>query len=214
MFQIETRDNRCVITFDKPMETLCRSIFAMKELSGLTVNSEYTVLSFFANCVEKLEQYINRHANQSTSFTYEDAINMTEQLCGQLFHLNRQNKSLLWMDIENIYIVDKYYFIYICDEHIMEINDSGNMILTTPVDLSAHRFSSPELKLITTLPAEIRSEASYYCLGAIVIYCLFPDINPQQITIDQLKPIIDTKLYWFLLRSIESNPLRRRLLFV
>ena len=49
MYTYELKNNRCTFTFEDSAESLCRSIFATKLLSGMTLNtSTYKTFSFHA----------------------------------------------------------------------------------------------------------------------------------------------------------------------
>ncbi len=214
MYTYELRDNRCTFTFDTSSEALCRSIFATKLLSGTTANPAYTKLSFHAHCIHSLEEFVRRQPNQSTLFTYADALNMVKDLGAQIFHMEKQARSLLWLDMDHVFVVNRQHFFYFGHSHVTTTYSDRTMMFSTPTQLSRHRFVAPEFSDISALPASLNQAAVYYSLGAMTIYCLFADVDPQNIRIADMMPILDTKLYWFLLRATERDPNKRVLLFV
>lgn len=215
MYSYQLENCRCTFTFDEPAEKLCRSIFATKYLSGANMTSDYKKLSFHASHAEPLLSFVNRQSNKSSSFTYHRAILLIKYIGSQLFQLEKQNASLLWMDIEHIFVINKQFMFYFGNEHVADIDQETKKINFCILEhMSNHPFAAPEFKMIKTIPATVPHQAPYYSLGAITSYCLFGDIDPQNISPDIFGPIVDTKLYWFLLRAIEINPNKRNYLFV
>ena len=119
------------------------------------------------------------------------------------------------MDIEHIFVINRQFMFYFGSDHVVEMRqETKELIFSVPEHMSNHPFAAPEFQLVKTIPAIIPHQAPYYSLGAITTYCLFGDIDPQNIRPDDFGPIVDTKLYWFLLRAIERNPKKRNYLFV
>ena len=215
MYTYELINNRCTFTFEDSAESLCRSIFATKLLSGMTLNSStYKTFSFHAYKIQTLEEYVDRKSNQFTNFHYEEALIMAKHLGEQLFHLEKQGNSLLWMDIEHILVINKCIFFYFGNNQVVSRTSTGFMTFSTPTLLSKHLFTAPEFSGINSLPVLIPSQAPYYSLGAIIIYCLFPNIDPQNISREDMASIKESKLFWFLLRAIKDDPRKRRLFLV
>lgn len=215
MYTYKLNNNRCFFTFEESAEQLCRSLFATNLLSGMSFQSStYKTFSFHAYKIQTLEEFIDRKSNKFTNFRYEDALIMIKHLGQQLFHLEKQKHSLLWMDIQHVLVINDCYFFYFGNEQIVPRTSSGLMTFSTPTLLSKHLFTAPEFSGINSLPVVIPHQAPYYSLGAIIIYCLFPNIDPRNITKEDMAPIKETKLFWFLLRATNDDPRKRRLLFV
>lgn len=214
MYTYEIRDNRCTFTFDERAEELCRSISSMKYLTGFTMTPTYDKLSFHAHDVRRLADFVDRKPNNRTEFTYQQAVSMIKHLGGQLFHLERQNRSVLWLDIQHVFVINRQHFFYFGDDDVVLLATAEAMIFSVPTQLSSHPFAAPEFNEIIALPGRVPRQAPYYSLGAMIASCLFSDIDPQNISLSHLSPIIGTKLYWFLLRATEPCPTKRSLLFV
>ena len=118
------------------------------------------------------------------------------------------------MDYEHILVINKCIFFYFGNNQVVSRTSTGLMTFSTPTLLSKHLFTAPEFSGINSLPVLIPSQAPYYSLGAIIIYCLFPNIDPQNISREDLASIKESKLFWFLLRAIKDDPRKRRLLLV
>ena len=214
MYTYEIRDNRCTFTFDERAEELCRSISSMKYLTGFTMTPTYDKLSFHAHDVRRMADFVDRKSNKLAAITYQQAVSMIKHLGGQLFHLERQKRSVLWLDIQHVFVINRQHFFYFGNDDVVPLTTSDAMAFSVPTQLSTRSFAAPEFTEIESLPAHIPRQAPYYSLGAMIAFCLFSDIDPQNISLVQLSPIMDTKLYWFLLRATEPCPKKRSLLFV
>jgi hypothetical protein len=69
------------------------------------------------------------------------------------------------------------------------------------------------------LPFSLHYKSIYYSLGALVLYFLFEtqmneiQENNNDTIVKILKPIKETKLYWFLVRIMNQQPEERWLYF-
>lgn len=216
MYSYVCKDLRVYFTFEEPAQELCRSILLTKYLSGGTVSKDCKKLSFHAHDIKPLNEFVNKQSNNFTDFTYEHAMKMITHLSHQIYHLENMETSFLWMDPKDIYVINNQYFLCFGNAYVRpcSLAKKRYMTLSTPISISKYKFASPDYKGINALPVLIPYQASYYSLGAIVIYCLFPKIDPSYISPEHLKSIKGTKLYWFLLRSIADDPSKRYLLFV
>jgi hypothetical protein len=95
----------------------------------------------------------------------------------------------------------------------MPVDAFGRVWFTTPFSLKLPHIA-PEIQRLTTLPSWVSYKAAYYSLGSLIIFCLAEDDEKSTKVQLRLEFIADTKLYWFLLRCIDSDPSARLLLFV
>ena len=217
MYTYDLNNLRCTFTFEENAEDLYRSILQTNLLSNLFIDSnDYKSFRFHAYKIQTLEEFINRKANKFTKFTYDDSLIMAKHLGAQLFCLEKNNLSFLWMDIQHVFVINNCFFLYFGNEHIASLKSKskGYMTFSTPALMSKHNFAAPEFSGIQSLPVLIPHQAPYYSLGALIIYCLFPNIDPKNISKKDMAPIKESKLFWFLLRAIQDDPRKRRLLFV
>ena len=79
-----------------------------------------------------------------------------------------------------------------------------------------NQFLSPELRKITSLPASVSKQSSYYSMALMIGYCLNMDILNKSINDieDDLLLINDTKLYFALLRCLCKDSKDRYFLFI
>ena len=79
-------------------------------------------------------------------------------------------------------------------------------------------FICPEIKNMKQLPFRIVYSASYYHLASLIIYCMFHKnicfIGDDAVEALSGSGIVNTKLYWFLIRCLHNDPLKRVLLWV
>lgn len=115
-----------------------------------------------------------------------------------LIESDENNFSFIFLNIENHYSVEK---------NILEI--------TKPY--KKHDYFSPQIKTITQIPTKINySQNIYYSLATVVCNCL-DKIDPNSKYVDYQKHldcILETKLYWALLRCLQDKPEERFCLFI
>jgi hypothetical protein len=82
-------------------------------------------------------------------------------------------------------------------------------------------FSNPEIFELKVLPTKINYKCIYYSLGSLIVFSL---LNSYLLVANELKtseeidfiiqPIYNTKIYWFIKRSLEQDINKRRLLLI
>jgi hypothetical protein len=147
-------------------------------------------------------------------FTYISILKLIKSLTRQLIILTNYNSSFLQYDLDNIIVIDHNEYLYISKEHFVPF-DAGSNNITVSLPFKKTSLSSPELREVLTLPAEVTMKTIYYSLAALILHLLFnvSDVSEDANVMDILTPIKETKLYWFILRGIKNNPKERYLLF-
>ena len=165
-------------------------------LTGSSINTFFTEISFQANSVSTLQEYI-----QKNNWTYKNTLELVYSLTKQLEFLNKNGYSFYGYDIGSILVINKSLFFQISTEYLVPtIHDT----ITFYLPFSKKIFISPEMYKITTLPQTISFKTIYYSLSRLCIYLLFKKNIIEKHTLD---PIQDTKLYWFLIRALEKRKL-------
>ena len=97
------------------------------------------------------------------------------------------------------------------------IKTTKNFIeIVTPIDKNI--FFAPEVENINSLPAKLTypNKSGYYSIGKIAVFLLSK--NAKTRTIDEYKtdlaPLLNTKIYWMILRCLAYNPKNRYLLYI
>jgi serine/threonine protein kinase len=178
----------------------------------------------------ELQNAIIFTAESATSLTSKivksQTIQMIKCLCEQLEYLHKNNLAFYGFDMDDIIVINETQFIIINNKYIQTI-DSSNSSLTFYSPFSKPYFSSPELKNLKCLPANIDYRTSYYSLGALIVFYLFDYKLPSENDTKRenqededeaedkvFESILNTKLYWFLKRCLNDNPKKRILLFL
>lgn len=176
--------------------------------------------------------------------SYDQAVFMVDSLCRQVILFSGSGYGSGWgfycFLLDNVYVIDNHKFIYLGVEHLVEIKggvgcgvDDGAKIINFTVPFpeklqimsgdhdTMDLFICPEIKNINQLPFRIVYSATYYHLASLIIYCMFH----KNICFDGidglgglggglLSPIVNTKLYWFLIRCLHKDASKRILLWI
>ena len=207
--------------FTTPQEILIKSLVDMKLLSRLTISNSYKRIEFFAQDVCNLSTYLERVERKRgrPNLSYDDGIQFALDIGEQIFHMEKQNASWLFLDKDKIFVINEHRFIYL-GENAKEIknknknnknnkNNNKNQVITITTPFTKREiknnsfFIAPEIASLNTLPCNINSRCIYYSLGSLLSSCLM-----------SLQEIEGTKLYWFLMRCMKKDPLERNLIFL
>jgi hypothetical protein len=167
-------------------------------------------INFCANSVCKLTEY--------NKLGYNDVIFMMNCLNNQNIFLSKKfNCGMYYLDLNDIIVVDSSIFININPQSSKNITSEFYTFNSPFSRNSKSSFFSPEILALDKIPATITCKCFQYSLGALAIYFLFgknarglDDIDIKKI----LTPILQTKLYWTLLRAINADYKKRNLLLV
>ena len=202
--------NRCILTFHEPSEVFCRALADSKLFGGITITQTFTQVSFYAKNVCSLRELLSQRREK---IQYFEGVKLAQCIGQQLFYLEKYAHTFSWFNVDNILVVDGSSFLCVGLEQLMSIDAFGRIWFTTPFSLKLPHIA-PEIQRLRTLPSYVTYKAAYYSLGSLITFCLAEDDqNSTKIQL-RLEFIADTKLYWFLLRSIDNEPNARLLLFV
>jgi hypothetical protein len=154
--------------------------------------------------------------------TNHQIIKMIYNLSKQIGYLETKMMSFYGYDLDDILVINDNIFFIASTKYLVNINAKNNYIyFYKPIEKPY--FSSPELNELTKLPSKIDYRASYYSLGALILFCstniyiyseLTKDEESEEIFLDSLESINYTKPYWFLKRCFNKNCKERILLFI
>lgn len=200
--------SRCVLTFEQPCESFCRALADSKILGGITSTQTFTQISFYAKKVCLLREFLSQRREK---LQYNEGMKLALCLGLQLFYLEKYAHTFPWFNINHVLVIDQSSFLYIDIQYLMPIDSNGRIWFTTPFSLKQPHIA-PEIKQLISLPSYVTSTAVYYSLGSLITFCL---VETDDATYTQLlESIQHTKLYWFILRCIDSKPNARKLLFI
>ena len=216
-------------------ELFLKSIYNSSALIGATISNTYKSIQFYASSVKTLQTFIEDTINSKNSknnkqkdeyeeeiepyILYEESIHIISGLTKQQLFLEKNGYGFYNIHMNDIIVVDDLWFICINPNFIQKIEyvepnkKGGNFHFYYP--FIRNEYSSPELCEISGLPAKVSSKTVYYSFGALIMRCLFVNNTNKTITktkenthtgqIKQLQSIINTKLYWFLVRCLSDN---------
>lgn len=202
--------NRAVLAFHEPNEIFCRALADSKLFGGITITQSFTQVSFYAKNMRSLRELLYQRREK---LQYNECIKMAQCIGQQLFYLEKYAHTFSWFNLDNILVIDESAFLCIGLEQLMQVDAFGRIWFTTPFS-NKHPHIAPEIQRLMTLPSYATYKAAYYSLGSLIIFCLAVDDEKSTKMPLRLEFIVDTKLYWFLLRCIDSEPNARLLLFV
>ena len=202
--------NRCVLSFHEPNEVFCRALADSKLFGGITITQAFTHASFYAKTCYSLRELLSQRREK---LQYIEGVKMAQCLGQQLFYLEKYAHTFSWFNLDNILVIDDSSFLCIGLEQLMPVDAFGRIWFTTPFSLKLPHIA-PEIQRLKTLPSYVTYKAAYYSLGSLITFCLAEDDEQSTKMQLRLEFIADTKLYWFILRCIDSVASARLLLFV
>jgi hypothetical protein len=173
------------------------------------VNQETII--FTAETVKPLSSLL-----QKGKLTNQETIKMIHDLSKQIAYLETNLLAFIGFNLEDILVINDDTFFIANTKRLFKTESSTNHIyINTPIQKPY--FSNPELNELTKLPSKIDYRASYYSLGALILFCatniyIFAELKEDNC--DILKPIYYTKIYWFLRRCFHETCEKRILLFI
>ena len=184
-------------------------------LKSVHYDDEINTIYFSAENVEPLKNYILKHKNNRVKTNV--CIKMIDDLTKQMLYLKGINYGFYGFDINDILVIDGI-FVFCSSQYLMQIvNDK--FIFNCPFKMPY--FGNPELIGLSILPTEVNPKCCYYSLGVLVVFCL---LNNYLLVGNEIKSIIEiddiisnfnnTKIYWFIKRSLEEHPEKRTLLLI
>jgi hypothetical protein len=202
-------DNLFKLMFQKNSESLVNSIIKTKQIIATNICDNYTFLFFRASSVKSFKQFTSKNKN----ITYDNTLKLIFSLTKQLQYLiTIEQKCYYQINIENIIVIDNYYFLYLSNENLMNLSDSNKLLFFTP--FCRDGFISPEIANIKIIPVEIHFKTIYYSLGLLIIYFLFnTNINTEKLK-EILQPIEGTKLSAFIYRCLTEKIEDRNILYI
>jgi len=184
-------------------------------LKNAYYDNETETIIFTAENIKPLKNILfNKNDNK---MGLNQCIKMIDELTKQISYLKTINYGFYGFDINDILVIDGIFLF--CNTQYLFPLYKDNFLFIEP--LSQPYFSSPEIIKLTILPTEINNKCSYYSLGVLVVFCLLNNYllvsnelkTPEEIE-NIMKPIFNTKIYWFLKRCLEPNLEKRVLLLI
>jgi hypothetical protein len=210
----------------KNTKILLKSLFDSRilEQHTSTITNDFQTLIIKANSLTNfedflLEQYKTFTPEQFDTQKYEIALHIITNLLQQLESLYKIQYTFYTFSLEKLFVKDNQQFFYLSTEHLLPLETKGktnNPQITFKIPFLKNQpglFLSPEIQEIDQLPFSVPFQTIYYSLGSLLLSFISNQEVPNNIQEEQikqvLKPIKETKLYWFILRLMKKDPERR-----
>ena len=143
--------------------------------------------------------------------------NIIYSLAKQIFNLlNNESKCFYKLDASNVLVIDDCKFIYLSHEDLKDVKDN-KIHIYNPISKKTG-FFSPELENVKSIPILINYKTIFYSLGLLILDNMTSNVEKtidKEINIsNELFCIKDTKLYYFLVRCLQTKPCKRFLIYV
>ena len=161
---------------------------------------------FTADHVTTLKEYL---VNASFKLSHCKCIEIINELTKQFVYLEKIGHGFYGFNIEDILVINGSKFV-ICNSRFLLPIANNRLHFYEPID--APQFIDPIIFKLTTLPAQIHYKCVYYSLAVLIVfsllnvYLLVGNEEKTELELERiLNPIKNTKLYWFLKRSMDAN---------
>jgi len=201
-------------------EKIIKSFIKTKIITGATITNDYSIVTFNAKTIKTLNQFEEDLwiKNKTKEFPFSTLLKMTYQLSTQLKYLiENYKKSFLGYNKENVIVIDDNDFFYLpMNNELYDIDSEDNITITSPFN-SKDFYLTPEMSTIKEIPSYIHYKCVYFSLGCLLIDCLRVKGEEQEqntiILLDNLS-LKETKMYYFIKRTLSENPKNRFLLYI
>lgn len=211
---------RCTVRFSSPQQAFCTAIHNSGILDSLVVSPDYATISFYATVACPLSHVesdaIWHKTTSCQNMPYPTCMDLAICLGKQLSHLEVLGYTFDWLDDRHIFMVTDHSFLCLDVDGLCRVSKENTIAVSRfPDDSTAskrtHIHLSPELANATSIPCILPYKSIYHSLGALVSHCL-SNSNISLKDKSFLLSIVDTKLYWFILRCMNPSPESRTML--
>lgn len=133
----------------------------------------------------------------------------------QMMLINNHNMGVAYFEIDDIVMIEKKYY-FINDKKI--INMKNNKLLINKMIDNSIMFLPYELNpenSVISLPISIHSNCYIYSIGLLTLFCLFnKSFKTHYDALNVLNQIVGIELYWCILRCLETDAEKRKLILI
>jgi len=162
-----------------------------------------------AERMELLSDLIKRNKTMD----YTDCLVLLKDIGNQIQSLEMFNMGIPFLKPSDILVVDNRHYFIINTSRILMVSNK-TLTINTPYKRSS--FFTPELQELTGIPAKISWKSAYYSLASLVLTCLTGEflLGNKSSAGEILDKLYATKLYWALMRCLETEPKDRYYLII
>ena len=181
----------------------------MKVVKIDTKSEETQEIVIKAEKMEMLSDLIKRNKTMD----YTDCLVLLKDIGNQIQSLEMFNMGIPFLKPSDILVVDSRYYFIINTSRILMVSNK-TLTINTPYKRSS--FFTPELQELTGIPAKISWKSAYYSLASLVLTCLTGEflLGNKSSAGEILDKLYATKLYWALMRCLETEPKDRYYLII
>ena len=206
------------IEFNKPQNILINSLIKSGLLNNAITDDNYKNIYFKCSSMCLLQDIFKKLKPINI---YKMIYDISSQM---RYLLEDENSVFIGFDPRHILVVNEDTYLYINGEHLGTIDDQENIEIKYPPN-SQDYILAPELYEITELPCKINYKCSYYSVGILYLY-IFNIIETKRIQkidtndVEEINQLLKnlsinhTKIYYFLQRCLQKNPVIRQIIFV
>ena len=223
-YSYSINNQRCVVRFSSPQEAFCKASYMSGILDSLIISPDYLTMSFYATVVYPLTSvrtHVSRNNSRSVSYEYlpyATCMDLAICLGKQISYLETVGYTLDWIDNHHVVMINNHTFLCLDVDGLCAIAKNGQVTVSRLPDIQSsnahrHMYLSPELKNATTIPCVLSHRSIYHSLGSLIS----DSLCNQDLSLGDksfLLSIVDTRLYWFILRCINPSPESRTLLML
>lgn len=222
IFSINSKNTSNSISFNNLCLSLFNSIIKSNNINSGTIikDNNKILLIIKATTLKTFAQFKQeeKEKNNTYKLPYITILNIINSLTKQLFYLlKNESKCFYTFDENNILVVDDCQFVYLSNDHLKEIKNT-DIHIYNPISKNIG-YLSPELQNAYSIPIITNYKTIFYSLGLLIISNLLDEtidytiLNNEDI-MSRISTIKDSKLYYFLKRTLYNEPYERYLVFI
>ena len=161
-----------------------------------------------AKSIKTLKSFLTDNHNV---VDYINAVKLTLDIVRQILYLEEQQITYSFINIDDIVVIDNNKFLILNTSNIFKIN-KNYLEINKPYNSSS--FMSHSLRNNKQLPFKRYYTEVYYSIGCLLVFCLFnKEVEEDTDLRIILRSIFATRLYWFIIKCLIKDPLKRKLIF-
>jgi len=206
------------IEFNKPQNILINSLIKSELLNNAIAEDNYKNIYFKCSSMCLLQDIFEKLKPINI---YKMIYDISKQM---RYLLEDENSVFIGFNPRHILVINEDTYLYINGEYLEKIDKNENIEIKYPPN-SEDYILAPELYEITELPCKINYKCSYYSVGILYLY-MFKIIETKNTQIIDTKDIEEitqllktlsisnSKIFYFLQRCLQKNPVNRQIIFV
>lgn len=207
-----------IIYFSKTQKNLINSFIKTDLLNNAIPEDNYKNVYFKCSSMCLLKDI---YENLKPKNVYKMIFDLSTQM---RYLLEEKHHVFIGFDPRHILVVNDNIYLYINGEHLEKIDDEENIEIKYPPNSQDYIFA-PEIYEITELPCKLNYKCSYYSVGILYLH-MFKIIETKKMQkidtndVEEVTQLLNTlsinntKIFYFLQRCLQKNPVSRQIIFV